>query len=77
MGFYLNQQKTEKPMPFNICCSRANQLVTKNPPDRVVMSCSLFIQDEAKWLFHTPGFYTVFIHDHFEEINHFIDCSEP
>ena len=37
VGFELNQQKTEKPASLNICCSRASQLLTKNPPDRVVM----------------------------------------
>ena len=25
-------------MSLNICCSRSSQLVTKNPPDRVVMT---------------------------------------
>ena len=37
MGFELNRQKTEKPTSLNIYCSRASQLVTKSPPDRVVM----------------------------------------
>ena len=37
VGFELNRQKTEKPMSLNICCSCASQLVTKNPPDRVLM----------------------------------------
>ena len=36
-GFELNRQKTAKATSLNICCSRASQLVTKNPPDRVVM----------------------------------------
>ena len=40
VGFELNREKTEKPTSLNICCSRASQLVTKNPPDRVVMSLS-------------------------------------
>ena len=34
---WLPNQKTEKPTSLNICCSHASQLVTKNPPDRVVM----------------------------------------
>ena len=38
VGFELNRQKTEKPTFLNIFCSRASQLGTKNPPDRVVMS---------------------------------------
>ena len=37
LGFELNRQKTEKPTSLNICCSRASQLVTKNPPDSIVM----------------------------------------
>ena len=37
VGFELNRQKTEKPTSLNICCSRTSQLVTNNPPDRVVM----------------------------------------
>ena len=35
-AFEFNWQKTEKPTPLNICCSHARQLVTKNPPGRVV-----------------------------------------
>ena len=38
MGFELNQQKTEKPASLKIWCSHASQLVTKNPPDRVIMA---------------------------------------
>ena len=37
VGFELNRQKTEKPTSLNICCSHTSQLVTNNPPDRVVM----------------------------------------
>ena len=38
MGFELNRQKTEKPTSLNIWCLRATPSVTKNPPDRVVMT---------------------------------------
>ena len=41
MGFELDRQKTEKPTSLNICCWRATQLLTKNPPDRVVMIVSI------------------------------------
>ena len=37
----------------------------------------LFIQDETKWLFHTPRFRTVFTRKHFEEIKCFIHFSDP
>ena len=37
MGLELDWQKTEESKSLKICCSRASQLVTKNPPDGVVM----------------------------------------
>ena len=36
-------------------------------PDIAQTNCRLFIKGEAKWLFHTPAFRTVFIYDCFEE----------
>ena len=37
----------------------------------------LFMQDETKWLFHTPRFGTVFTRKRYEEVKHFLHFCDP
>ena len=55
---------------FGLCIAATDFVVT--PSDHW-----LFIQDEPKWLFHTPGFRTVFTRKRFEEIRRFVHFSDP
>ena len=71
VGFELNRQKTKKPTSLNICCSSTSQLVTNNPPDRVVMGDTkvdeLYVYKNLGVLKNYAGSFTSNILDNIEK----------